>query len=85
MQEKINKQETISEAAERIYPHCGNVLKEMAKESFIKGAKWQQEQDDKMYSEKDLKTAWEESENNYSGLEFGRNRFYEWFEQFKKK
>lgn len=45
--------------------------------------KWQQEQNKKMYSEEDLKTAWEESESNYSGLEFGRNRFYEWLEQFK--
>ena len=38
------KQETIEEAAERIYPDCSNVLRKMAKETFINGAKWQQEQ-----------------------------------------
>jgi len=57
-----------------------DVFKEAHIRDFIAGAKWQAE---RMYSEKDLKTAWEESESNYSGLEFSRNRFYEWLEQFK--
>ena len=39
---------------------------------------------ERMYSKEDLKTAWEESESNFCGLEFGKNRFEVWFEQFKK-
>ena len=39
---------------------------------------------ERMYSKEDLKTAWEESESNFCGLEFGRNRFEDWFKQFKK-
>lgn len=46
---------------------------------FLAGAKYQAE---RMYNYEDLKEAWEESENNYTGLEFGRNRFTEWFNNF---
>ena len=41
-------------------------------------------QTEKKYSKEDLKTAWEESESNFCGLEFGKNRFEVWFEQNKK-
>jgi hypothetical protein len=45
------KQETLEEAAERLYPHCGNALREMAKETFINGAKWEKE---RSYSEEEV-------------------------------
>ena len=54
-----NKQETPEEAAERLYPdngfeddlYCdeGKIFRE----SWLAGAKWQQEQDKKLYSEKE--------------------------------
>ena len=42
------KQETLEEAAERLYPEdimWGMDLNEDTKNAFIQGAKWQQEQD----------------------------------------
>lgn len=73
-------QGTLEEVAERLYPDCSNVLRQMAKETFIKGAKWQQEQDRNvylngyvdgsreqaklMYSEEDLECAWNSSDQN---------------------
>lgn len=50
------KKETLEQVAERIYPDCNNVIRQMAKETFIKGAKWQQEQMEKL---KDFET-WKE-------------------------
>jgi hypothetical protein len=48
---KEPKQETLEDAAERLYPDCNNVLRQMAKETFIEGAKWQQE---RSYSEEEV-------------------------------
>lgn len=45
------KQETLEQVAERIYPDCNNVIRQMAKETFIKGAKWSQE---RSYSEEEV-------------------------------
>ncbi len=74
-------QGTLEEVAERLYPDCSNVLRQMAKETFIKGAKWQQE---RMYSEEEviqLVSDWTDyrmSEDTKSKITFKK-----WFEQFK--
>jgi hypothetical protein len=88
------KQETLEEAAERMYPHkpfwigsgkSARVYDEFKtqRDSFIAGAKWQQEQDKKMYSEEDLINAFNEGQalNVRGKLIQGK----EWFKQFKKK
>jgi tRNA A37 N6-isopentenylltransferase MiaA len=49
-----NRNRLLEDAAERLYPDCSNVLRQMAKETFVNGAKWQQE---RSYSEEDLKEA----------------------------
>jgi hypothetical protein len=91
----ISKQETIEEAAERIYPttidsftDTGIDMSEAERLIFINGAKWQAE---RMFSEEDMKEA----------IRFGFDKGFcsnssnkvknnlpsekEWFEQFKKK
>jgi hypothetical protein len=75
------KQETLEEAAERFYreeeyPMYG----EIRRHSFTTGAKWQQEQDKKLYSEEDM--------NDYANYRLLFKKPIEpkeWFEQFKKK
>jgi hypothetical protein len=53
---EANRNRLLEDAAERLYPDCSNVLRQMAKETFIEGAKWQQE---RSYSEEDmLNFAW---------------------------
>jgi hypothetical protein len=83
---KRNK-ETLEEAAENyaskklqrpitIYtPLESNVAEYVG---FIKGAKWQQEQDKNKYSENDLEVAFFEGREN-------KLSFVDWFEQFKNK
>jgi hypothetical protein len=90
--------ETLEEAAEKyVRNEHDDTLKLISKYSFKDGAKWQAE---RMYSEEDLREAWE------NGWEKGRNgetkmtsshpkwfeqimlrnrTFTKWFEQFKKK
>jgi hypothetical protein len=83
------KQETLEEAAEKLYPENWESIMEGQHDSnsyernaFIKGAKWQAK---RMYSEEDLHNAF------YNGWLFrGENYSFpkakkEWFEQFKKK
>lgn len=79
----MNKQETVEEAAEIncesiTHPYC-----DREKAMFIKGAKWQQEQDKNKYSEEDVINAFNEGQalNVRGKLIQGK----EWFEQFKKK
>lgn len=70
--------ETIEEAAERL-----KIKWEIDRTSdFIKGAAWQAE---RMYSEEDMRKAFQEGVFNYKGLEFGEKRFDNWFDQFKKQ
>lgn len=76
----FDKQETLEEAAERLYPHCGNALREMAKETFINGAKWQQE---RSYSEEEVYHIL--CEHTAFLFAEGKSTLTEWFEQFKKK
>jgi len=73
------KQETIEEAAER-YVHGGIYLNEPEKQqteiAFYEGAKWQAE---KMYSEEDMRKAFQNGLNRSFDSDFDR-----WFEKFKK-
>ena len=76
----LDKQETLEEAAHEYFKR-GQLGFEKAADTemaFIKGAKWQQEQDKNKYSEEDLEVAY------FEGKE-GLYSFSEWFEQFKKK
>jgi hypothetical protein len=83
------KQETLEEAAEN---YKINIIKsgrshrveytQQIKLDFIAGAEWQQEQDNKMYSEEDMKLAFETGRNFQLT---GENNFNELIEQFKKK
>lgn len=47
-------------------------------DSFKAGAKWQQKQNKNLYTEEDLKEAYNANENGWVGFDF-------WFEEFKKK
>jgi hypothetical protein len=76
------KQETLEEAAERLYPNgCDGTDRsaEIYRRILIEGAKLQAE---RMYSEEDLLSAFE------AGMMFigeDKGSFREWFEEFKKK
>jgi hypothetical protein len=86
------QQETLEEAAERLYPiskggsmwmpSADDCNKANKQEGFIQGAKWQEE---RMYSEEEVKRicskAWLKTPNTPNMLE----EFDKWFEQFKKK
>ena len=83
------KQETLEEAAEQyvIDESYLPVYKEECERSFKNGAKWMQE---RMYSEEDLKEAFEAGhKKGFSGYPNTENwkelPFERWFEQFKKK
>ena len=94
------KQETLEEAAEKEFPlidteWCRTDACEEEnlhllghRKSFIKGAKWQQEQDKNKYSEEEVKNIVEEARWQVPATgnprEFTKN-FDKWFEQFKKK
>jgi hypothetical protein len=76
------KQESIEEAAERLYPAEWD-WKE--KESFIEGAEWQQE---RMYSEEEVLQMLFKFTNQFDlqkNIEITAEMQKEWFEQFKKK
>jgi len=82
-----NKQETPEEAAERLYPdngfeddlYCdeGKIFRE----SWLAGAKWQQEQDKNKYSEKEVRCLLIKFHNQCPD----RWEIDEWFNQNKKK
>jgi len=78
------KQETLEEAAENYSEGWGN---NNDKESFIEGAKWQQE---RMYSEEDMRKAFIAGGNSQIEEDDDYGSAYdaymeEWFEQYKKK
>ena len=78
------KQETLEEAAERLYQEgLRNDLGLSFHDGVKFGAKWQQEQDKNKYSEEDLIDAFNEGQalNVRGKLIQGK----EWFEQFKNK
>jgi hypothetical protein len=78
-----NKKETLEEAAERFY-----TTEDTKRDcNFIEGAKWQQEQDQKMYSEEDM-IAFGNKMQIVSDVDFDGNIKFaftpsEYFEQFK--
>jgi hypothetical protein len=76
MNDRHKVQETLEEAAERLYPGVDRQVDRML---FINGAKWQAE---RMYSEEDMKLAFETGRNFQLT---GENNFNELIEQFKKK
>jgi hypothetical protein len=85
------KQETLKEAAERIYPISGpnsmwnSMWNSLQQDGFIEGAKWQA---DRMYSEEDMLKCWNAAyidalaidEETYKPL-----FFEDFIKQFKKK
>jgi hypothetical protein len=80
------KQETLEEAAKRLYPLRNTFLerfKDLEQKIFIEGAKWQQE---RSYSEEEVL---ELLNNREQYLIESVGEFYqsnlEWFEQFKTK
>ena len=82
----MNKQETLEEAAERIFDGFGDITKPVVIKRAIELVKGQQE---RMYSEEDLREAFRQGEQNISysetyGLD-SKLTEQEWFEQFKKK
>ena len=95
----LNKQETLEEAAkshaiyelENNYKPTKESFKLACKRNFIRGAKWQQEQDKNKYSEEDLISLLEfnyKKETNQLGTlrkDYSQKIVKEWFEQFKKK
>ena len=78
---KQNKKETLEEAAERLYPGVDRQVDRML---FINGAKWQQEQDKKLYNEEEVHAIIESYQNN---VENNPNHitYDKWFEKLKKK
>ena len=80
----MNK-EILEEAANN-YSRYNLQIYEANKETFKQGAKWQAE---RMYSEEDLKLAFEGGELFMIGGtgmgSIGKEDFADWFEQFKKK
>ena len=78
------KQETVEEAAERLWLDSMSQL--TSKNSFIQGAEWMQE---RMYSEEDLRTAFiaggnsQIEEDDDYGTEYDAY-MEDWFNQFKK-
>ena len=77
----MNKQETLEEAAERLYPGVDSQVDRML---FINGAKWKLEQDKKLYNEEEVHTIIESYQNN---VENNPNHitYDKWFEKLKKK
>ena len=72
------KQETLEEAAECKSHH--------SEDDFIRGAKWQQEQDKKLYSEEEVKEMIMDAISSCTdGLSSHYQDFEEWFEENKKK
>ena len=72
----MSKKETLEQVAERLYPINFSIDYDKNKEErdiWLEGAKWQQE---RSYSEEDLRIAYAISKN--------ANSFNEWFDQFKK-
>jgi hypothetical protein len=76
------KQETLEEAAEKYRDYWLETRGLTLTDTFIAGAKWQQEQNNKMYSEEDLKLAY--SEGQVSIINKSYTRTEQWFEHFKK-
>ena len=78
----VKNQETLEEAAERLYPGVDRQVDRML---FINGAKWKLEQDKKLYSEEETI----QKIIDYVDFQFNTNgelnsEIKKWFEQFSK-
>ena len=88
----MNKQETLEEVAERLYPTTINSFTDSGFDTneterliFKNGAKWQQEQDKKLYSEEETI----QKIIDYFDFQFNTHgelntEIIKWFEQFSK-
>ena len=90
----MENKETLEEAAEKYANKKGDIpttkLEDaIFKQGFIDGAKWQQEQDKKLYNEEDLREAFRQGEQNINYSEIygldSKLTEQEWFEKLKKK
>ena len=84
----MEKKETLEEAAERLtYTDMLSWENTLSKASFMRGAKWQQEQDKNKYSEEEVKEIVKFIMIQANEAEFGSlEKFIDKkFEQFKKK
>jgi hypothetical protein len=86
------KKETLEEVAERLYPTTidsftdnGFDLSERERLIFINGAKWQQEQDKKLYSEEEVLKILESLIEHPTKPGYKRRDIVKFIEQFKKK
>jgi hypothetical protein len=77
----MKNKETLEEASERNYNEAG--VNAYFNNGFIRGAKWQKEQDKKLYSEEDMKKAFHVGKLN-QGRE-GDTSFKNFIEQLKNK
>jgi hypothetical protein len=83
--------ETLEEASENNYPDGDDLTIAQAvirRLAFKKGAKWQQEQDNKLYSEKevrDLFNLYKEEFSIYRNSQILNVQFEEWFNENKKQ
>jgi hypothetical protein len=87
------KQETLEQAAEKYSENWEEITgldyenvvpSEVNKLDFINGAKWQQEQNKKLYSEEEVHDIIESYQNNVENNPV-HITYDKWFEQFKKK
>jgi hypothetical protein len=89
----MKNKETLEEVAEKRYGTVitnpkKNITVDIHKDlkiGFIEGAKWQQEQDKKLYSEEEVLELLNNLRLDSYSHGMGRVEFLEWFEQFKKK
>ena len=82
---KQNKKETLEEVAEKIADNFEEPnFKAGVIYGFIEGAKWQKEQDKKLYNEEEVHAIIESYQNN---VENNPNHitYDKWFEKLKKK
>jgi cell division septum initiation protein DivIVA len=87
------KKETLEEVAERIlFENTKNVEiryrgdRDSVIKSMLDIAKWQQEQDKRLYSEEDMFKFLDFINNRYYGsFSIDKEDLQEWFEQFKNK
>jgi hypothetical protein len=83
------KQETIEEVAEKFAKKFGSEIDSTRYYAFINGAKWQQEQDKKLYSEEEVKKWLINCKDRFGGSDLSdyvsNSEVIDWFEQFKKK
>lgn len=82
------EKETLEEAAKKYATNHGMMayMSTEKKESFKKGAKWQQEQDKNKYSEEEVIELLKTFDEKFNSGIVERNKgINNWFEQFKKK